>query len=252
MTYTFEDIEVKSNAVELLDIALSKKRDKCMITTGAMSDPYIPIEKDLQHTRKCLQVIEKHDFGLCLLTKSDLILRDIDILKKINEKSRCVVQMTLTTFDEELCKKIEPNVSTTKRRFEVLLEMKNAGIPTVVWITPILPFINDSKENIESLLDLCKEAKVKGILTFGIGMTLRRGNREYYYKKLDELFLGLKKEYMKKYGTSYGIKSPNNYELSKIVKTFCKENSIIYGTKDVFEFCCEYPVKNVQLNIFNQ
>lgn len=145
MTYTFENIEVKKNAVELLDEALSKKRKKCMITTGAMTDPYLPLEKEIKNTRKCLEVIEKHGFGISLLTKSDLILRDIDILKRINQKSKCVVQMTLTTYDEELCKIFEPNVCTTKRRFEVLTEMYKAGIPTVVWLTPILPFINDNE-----------------------------------------------------------------------------------------------------------
>ncbi len=122
--YNFEDIEVKVNAVSLLEDTLNRKRNKCMITTGAMTDPYIPLESVLLNTRKSLEIIEKYGFGIALLTKSDLILRDIDILKRINDKTKCVVQMTLTTADEELCKKLEPNVCTTKRRFEVLLEMK--------------------------------------------------------------------------------------------------------------------------------
>ena len=194
MTYTFETIEVKTNAVELLDEALSKKRKKCMITTGAMTDPYIPLEKELEQTRRCLEVIEKYGFGIAILTKSDLILRDIDILKRIHKKAKCVVQMTLTTYDEELCKILEPNVCSTKRRFEVLMEMHKAGIPTVVWMTPILPFIYDNEENISGILDYCKQAKVTGLLTFGIGMTLRSGNREYFFKKLEEHFPELKKE----------------------------------------------------------
>lgn len=251
MTYTFENIEVKTNAVELLDKALSKKRNKCMITTGAMTDPYIPLEKEIRNTRKCLEVIEKHGFGVSLLTKSDLILRDIDILKRINQKSKCVVQMTLTTYEEELCKILEPNVCTTKRRFEVLMEMYKAGIPTVVWLTPILPFINDNEENILGILDYCKQAKVKGLLTFGIGMTLRYGNREYYFKKLEEHFPELKKEYMRKYGSSYGIKSPNSQKLTRIIKKFCNDNNIIYGEKEVFRFCTLFPEDNKQLSIFD-
>ncbi|RCX14355.1 DNA repair photolyase [Anaerobacterium chartisolvens] len=251
MTYTFENIEVKTNAVELLDKELSKKREKCMITTGGMTDPYIPLEKELMNTRKCLEVIEKHGFGVSLLTKSDLILRDIDILKRINQKSKCVVQMTLTTYDEELCKQLEPNVCTTKRRFEVLLEMNKAGIPTVVWLTPILPFINDNEDNILGILDYCKQAKITGLLAFGIGMTLRYGNREYYYQKLDEYFPNLKKEYMKKYGSSYGIKSPNSQKLSRIIKKFCKDNNIIYGEKEVFKFCILFPERNKQLSLFD-
>lgn len=250
MTYTFEDIEVKTNAVLLLEQTLAKKRAKCMITTGAMTDPYIPLEADLQHTRKCLEVINAHGFGVCLLTKSDLILRDIDLIKRINEKARCVVQMTLTTYDEQLCKKLEPNVCTTKRRFEVLCEMKRAGIPTIVWMTPLLPFINDTKENVEGILEYCKEAGVRGILTFGIGMTLRYGNREYYYQKLDEHFPGLKREYMKKYGYAYGIKSPNSAQLTRLVKAFCECNHMMTSAKEIFEYCLSYPNEDTQLSLW--
>ncbi|MDQ2088036.1 radical SAM protein [Herbivorax sp. ANBcel31] len=250
MTYTFENIEVKRNAVKLFDKELSKKRKKCMITTGAMTDPYIPLEKELENTRKCLEVIENHGFGVCLLTKSDLILRDIDILKRINQKSKCVVQVTLTTYDEDLCRIIEPNVCTTKRRFEVLKKMHEAGIPTVVWLTPILPFINDNCENILGILDYCEQAKITGLLNFGVGMTLRYGNREYYYKKLDEHFPDLKKKYMRRYGSSYGIKSPNNQRLTGIIKKFCKDNNIIFG-KEVFSFCAHFPEKNQQITLFD-
>ncbi len=250
-TYDFENIEVKINALELIDKELSKKRKKCMIVTGAMTDPYIPLEKELQHTRKSLELIEKHGFGAAVLTKSDLILRDIDILKQINEKTKCVVQMTLTTYDEDLCKILEPNVCTTKRRFEVLQEMNKAGIPTIVWMTPILPFINDTEENIRGLLTYRKEANVKGIITFGMGMTLRYGNREYYYKKLEEHFPNLKREYMKKYGSSYGLGSPNSTKLTKIVRNFCKENSMLYGQKEVFSYVWDFPEENTQITLFD-
>lgn len=222
-----------------------------MIATGAMTDPYIPLEKELEQTRRCLEVIEKYGFGIAILTKSDLILRDIDILKRIHKKAKCVVQMTLTTYDEELCKILEPNVCSTKRRFEVLMEMHKAGIPTVVWMTPILPFINDNEENISGILDYCKQAKVTGLLTFGIGMTLRHGNREYFFKKLDEHFPELKKEYMKKYSLSYELRSPNHQKLTRIIKNFCKGNNIIYGVKEVFEFCAHFPEQNDQISIFN-
>ncbi len=250
-TYDFEEIEVKINALELMEKELSKKRKKGMISTGAMTDPYIPLEKELEYTRKSLELIEKYDFGVALLTKSDLILRDIDILKRINKKTKCVVQMTLTTFDENLCKILEPNVCTTRRRFEVLKEMQKAGIPTIVWITPILPFINDSEENIMGILNYCKDAKVKGIITFGLGMTLRYGNREYYYKKLDEHFPNLKREYMRKYGSSYGIGSYNSGKLSRIVRDFCKKNNILYDEKEVFGYIWDFKEKNPQLSLFD-
>ena len=165
-THPFEDIEVKKNAPELLEKALSSKRNKCMIATGSMSDPYMHCEKDLRLTRRCLEIIYKHGFGAAVQTKSDMILEDIDLLDKINRDTKCVVQMTLTTYDDELCKIIEPNVCNTKRRIEVLEEMQKRGIPTVVWLTPVLPFINDTEENITAILNECVRVGVKGIICF--------------------------------------------------------------------------------------
>lgn len=252
-TYDFEDIEVKENAVELLELALSKKRNKCMIGTGAMCDPYMQIENKLELTRRCLEIIDKYGFGLAIQTKSDLILRDLELLKRINEKSKCVVQMTMTTYDEALCKKLEPQVCTTKRRFEVLQTLKDHGIPTVVWLSPILPFINDTKENIEGILSYCVEAKVKGIICFGMGLTLREGSRDYYYQQLDKLYPALKEKYHKTYGYSYEIPSPNSKELMKIFYSTCKENGIMSDVNDIFNYLHEYP-KNYtyeQLSLFD-
>lgn len=166
-THPFEDIEVKQNAPELLEQALRSKRKKCMIGTGAMCDLYLHCEEDLQLTRKCLTIIEKHGFGLAIQTKSTRILRDLDLLYKINEKAKCVVQMTLTTYDEALCRSVEPNVSTTKERFAALEILRDHGIPTVVWLTPILPYLNDTRENIEGILDYCIRAKVIGVIFTG-------------------------------------------------------------------------------------
>lgn len=201
----FEDIEAKINAPELLEKALISKRKKCMIGTGSMCDPYMPIEKDLQLTRKTLELIEKYGFGVAIQTKSDLILRDIDLLQKINNKTKAVVQITLTTANDNLCKIIEPKVCPTSRRVEVLRECQKRRIPTVVWICPILPYINDSLENLHTLLNYCKETDVKGIINFGMGLTLREGNREYFYAQLDKHFPGLKETYIKTYDNSGSI-----------------------------------------------
>ena len=200
MNHAFEDIEVKENAVELLEAALKRKRQKCMIGMGSMTDPYIPLELELEHVRESLKLIERYGFGVTLITKSDRVLRDLDLLKKINEKTKCVVQMTLTNIDDGLSRKLEPGVCTTTRRFEVLKILRDAGIPTVVWMSPVLPFINDTRENISGLIDMCIEAKVKGIICFGMGLTLREGNREYFYKNLDRLFPGIKEKYIRSYG----------------------------------------------------
>ena len=252
MNHKFEDIEIKENAIELLEDALKRKRKKCMIGMGSMTDPYIPEELKLKHTRKALEVASKYGFGITLITKSNRVLRDLDLLKEINQKTKCVVQMTLTTYDEELCKKIEPNVSTTKERFEALLTLRDAGIPTVVWLTPLLPYINDTEENLLGILNYCKEAKVYGILCFGIGVTLRDGNREYFYAQLDKKFPNLKEQYIKEYGNSYIINSKNNAKLMKIFHEFCEENKIEHNPDKIFNYLNEFEDKTAfeQLSIF--
>lgn len=243
MKHKFEDIEVKANAVELMENALRRKRNKCMIGTGAMSDPYMPIEEKLGNMRKCLEVIERYGFGVTMITKSTKVLRDLDLLKKINEKSKCVVQMTLTTYDEDLCRIVEPNVETTYERFRALEILHDNGIPTVVWLCPILPFINDTEENIRGILDYCVRAKVKGIINFDMGVTLRDGNREYFYKKLDEHFPGLKEKYIRMYGNSYQLSSPNSRQLNMIYKSECIKNGIMCDVNECFEYLNEYEDK---------
>ena len=249
--HPFEDIEVKQNAPELLEQALKSKKKKCMIGTGSMSDPYMHCEEQLQLTRKCLEIIRKYEFGVTMITKSDRILRDIDLLDEINRSAKCVVQMTLTTYDDELCKIIEPNVCNTKRRIEVLEEMQKRGIPTVVWITPILPFINDTEENITSILNECARVGVKGIIDFGMGLTLREGDREYYYQALDKHFPGLKEKYIETYGNAYELPSPNARELRNILKKICKENGIFSTPEECFSYMNELPEKYSQMSIFD-
>lgn len=243
MNHKFEDIEVKANAVGLLENTLRRKRNKCMIGTCAMSDPYMPIEEKLGNMRKCLEVIERYGFGVTMITKSTKVLRDLDLLKKINEKSKCVVQMTLTTYDEDLCRIVEPNVETTYERFRALEILHDNGIPTVVWLCPILPFINDTEENIRGILDYCVRAKVKGIINFDMGVTLRDGNREYFYKKLDEHFPGLKEKYIRMYGNSYQLSSPNSRQLNMIYKSECIKNGIMCDVNECFEYLNKYEDK---------
>jgi len=249
--HPFEDIEVKQNAPELLEQALKSKRKKSMIGTGSMSDPYMHCEKELQLTRRCLEIIKANEFGVAIQTKSDLILRDIDLLDDINRSTKCVVQITLTTYDDDLCKILEPNVCNTKRRIEVLEEMQKRGIPTIVWITPILPFINDTEENIKAILNECIRTGVKGIIDFGIGLTLRDGDREYYYAALDKSFPGMKERYIKRYGNSYELPSPKAKELEELFQKTCKENGIMSDPEDCFRFMNEFPEKYQQMSMFD-
>lgn len=251
MTHDFEDIEVKANALTLLKDAITKKRKKCVIGTGSMSDPYMPLEEELCYTRKFLQLLDYHGFGGTIITKSDLVLRDLDIIKSINKKAKFVLQMTMTTFDEDLCKIIEPNVATTKRRAEVLNIMRDNDIPTVVWLSPILPFINDNAENINGILDYCVEAKVKGIICFGMGMTLREGNREYFYQKLDEHFPGVKEKYKRLYGDSYMVSSFANSKLTKLFNDRCKQHGIMTDVNQIFDYINHFEEKQSQLSLFD-
>lgn len=240
-THEFEDIEVKRNAPELLEKALRSKRKKCMIGTGAMCDPYMHCEEELGLTRKCLELIDYYGYGLAIQTKSDRILRDLDLLKSIQSKAKCVVQMTLTTYDEDLCRIVEPNVCTTKRRYEVLEILKESGIPAIVWLSPLLPWINDTRENIEGILQYCIQAKVYGVLCFGIGMTLREGNREYYYEALERHFPGLRKKYHHTYGYAYEIISEHHKEFMKMVHKKCKEHGMVSNVNALFDYMHAFP-----------
>lgn len=253
MNHQFEDIEVKENAIELLEYELSHKRKKCMIGCGSMTDPYIPLELQIGNVRKSMTLALKYGFGYTLITKSDLILRDLDLIEKINAKTKFVVQMTLTTYDEDLCRILEPNVCTTKQRFDVLLRLRDLGIPTVVWLCPILPFINDTMDNVAGILDMCIEAKVYGIICFGMGMTLRDGNREYFYQQLDKSFPKMKERYIKTFGNQYSLNSPKNNELMKYFHQKCDQNGIVHNNQKIFEYLNQFEDKftDVQLRLFD-
>lgn len=250
MDYEFTDIAVKENSIDLLKTALSKKRKKCMVSTGSMSDPYMMIEKELKYTQRALEVIDNYGFGCTLITKSDLVLRDLDLLRSINSKSKAVVQMTLTTADDTLCKIIEPNVCPTSKRVKALEILRDNGIPTIVWLSPILPYINDTKSNILALIEMCKSSNVKGIICFGMGLTLRDGNREYYYKKLDEHFPSLKEQYIKKYGNSYVISSPHERALISLFHEKCEMYKMMHNNDEIFSYLEEFEEKKSQLTLF--
>ena len=251
-THAVEDIEVKQNAPDLLERALRSKRKKCMIGTGAMCDPYMHCEEELQLTRKCLELIDQYGFGVTVQTKSDRVLRDLDLLTSIHRKAKCVVQMTLTTYDEELCRIVEPQVCTTRRRYEVLKILQENGIPTVVWLSPILPYINDTRENIQGILEYCRDAGVYGIICFGMGMTLRQGDREYFYAALDRHFPGLHEKYHRRYGYDYELPSDHAGELMAYFRTFCAENHIVSNVDEIFAYLHAFPENKgyEQLSLF--
>ena len=250
MEHAFEDIAVKENGVALLDAALRAKRRPCMIGTGSMSDPYMPLEGQLGLTRRMLETVEKHGFGVTLLTKSDGVLRDLDIPKRINERTKAVVQMTLTTWDDSLCRIVEPGVCPTSRRIAALKAFQAAGIPTVVWLCPILPFLNDTEENIRAIVEACGDAGVKGIVHFGMGLTLREGNRKYYYAALDWHFLGLKERYIRTYGNAYELPSPRQGVLLSLFHRECEKRGIWHNNDTIFRYLHTFEEKTEQLGLF--
>ena len=253
MAHAFEDIEVKENALELLEQALKQKRKRCMIGTGAMTDPYLPIEEKLRMTRGALELIDKYGFGATVLTKSTLVLRDLDLLARINRHTKAVVQMTLTTLDDELCHLIEPKVSVTSQRLQALKSFRDAGVPTVVWLCPILPFLNDTPENIALILASCADAGVKGVLCFNMGLTLREGNREYFYAQLDRLFPGLKERYIRTYGNQYVINSPRNEELMRLFHETCEKAGMLHHVEEIFPYLHTFEEAQpaLQLSLFD-
>lgn len=250
MNHVFEDIEVKENALELLEAALRSKRRPCMIGTGSMTDPYMPLEMELRMTRKTLELVEKYGFGVTVLTKSDRILRDIDILNRINGQAKAVVQMTLTTMDDDLSRILEPNVCTTRRRIEVLKEFQRAEIPTVVWLCPLVPFLNDTEENVRGIVQACRDAGVRGIINFGMGLTLRDGNREYFYSGLDRHFPGLKERYIRTYGSAYNIPSPKSKQLERIFHEACEAYGIWHDNNQIFTYLHTLEEKQEQMSLF--
>ena len=250
MHHRFEDIEVKENALPLLERALKAKRKPCMIGLGSMSDPYIPLEEELQMTRGALEQIEKYGFGVAIQTKSTRILRDLDLLERIHSRTKAVVQITLTTYDEGLCRLIAPNVSTTAQRIAALRAFQEAGIPTVVWLCPILPFINDTEENIRGLLDACIDTGVKGILNFGMGVTLRSGDREYFYSQLDGKFPGVKERYIHTYGNAYEVPSPRSRELTRLFHSTCEAYGIWHDNSQIFHYMAQFEEKSQQMRLF--
>lgn len=249
-THPFEDVEVKRNAPELLEDFLRRRRKRCVISTGSMSDPYQPCEKELLLMRRCLELIERYGFGASVITKSDLVLRDLDLFESIHHRAKSVLQMTLTVADDELSRVLEPNVCPSSRRCEVLKEFQSRGVPGVVWLSPFLPFLTDTEENLRRLLDYCFSAGVKGIVCFGIGLTLRQGNREYFYQQLDRHFPGLSDEYRRTYGDAYVVSSPRNDELMRLFHAACEKHGVLHDPEACFRFIAELPEEGAQLSLF--
>ncbi|MCR1848527.1 radical SAM protein [Paeniclostridium sordellii] len=229
----FDRVRIKENSIEIIKKDLVSKRKKGVVGTGAMSDPYNPFEKKYLLTRQALKLVDEYKFGIAIATKSDLIVRDIDILKSIQKHSPTLIKITITTFDDELCKKVEPNVSTTSDRFKTLKKLSDNNIYCGVLLMPILPFINDTEENIKNIIKRAYECGAKFVFTYGLGVTLRANQREYYLEQLRKIFPNemLDKKYVKTYGEQYENSSLNSEYLWKLFKKECDRYSLLYNMK---------------------
>ncbi|MGG7190872.1 radical SAM protein [Clostridium paraputrificum] len=231
----FDSVRAKRNALDILNKELKSKRKKGVIGIGAMSDTYNPFERKLNLTRGALELINRYGFGISIATKSDLILRDIDILKKISNHSPVLIKITITTFHDSLCRKIKPNVVPSSSRFEAIRKLTSEGIFTGILLMPVLPFINDNEENIRSIVRKAKECGAKFIFAYGMGLKLRGNQREYYYEKLSKLFPNefLVKKYMNIYGEKYECSSLEHRKLWDIFKNECERCGILYKMNDI-------------------
>lgn len=253
MDHEFDDIEVKAHAVDMLEYALKKKRTKSMIQIGASSEPYIPLEEELQLVRRCLNQIERFDFGLVLYTHSTLALRDIDILDKINRKTKCIVIVRLSTSDDALAKQMEADTSLPSERLMLMKKLTARGITVIVRLAPILPFINDSLENIQELLSYCEQANVYGILTDKMCPVLREGNRERFYQQLYKKFPDIYDRYEEVYGDEKTLKTENYDAIMTYIRETCEAHGIQHDKEELLRFTREYKNKTIgtQLSLFD-
>lgn len=230
----FDIVRGKENALYILEHELSKKREKGVVGIGAMSDTYNPLEKEYEQTRSALKLISKYGFGVSIDTKSDLILRDLDLLKEINSKNNVIIKFTITTPNDELSKIIEPNVCVSSKRLQAIKTLSDNGIFVGVMMNPVLPFITDNEEDIKLLVKLAYENGAKFIHTY-MGMTLRENQRDYYFEKLDKHFIGLKEKYIKYYGDRYNCVIPNYKKLYKVFVDECNKYGILYNMNDIIK-----------------
>lgn len=244
----FDSVRVKENALLLVERELRAKRKKGLVGTGSMSDPYNPWEKTLALTRGALQLIERYQFGVAIATKSPLVQRDADVLKRIGEKAPAIVKMTITTAEDALCQKIEPHVAPTSKRFEALEALSRAGIYCGILLMPLLPYINDTEENVLAIVQRAADCGVKFIYP-GFGVTLRDTQQLYFYQQLDRLFPGIKARYLAM-ENSYVYPSPKAQRLMDVFQTACEENGIVYRMAEIIKQSQRDNTKTEQLSFF--
>lgn len=246
----FDKVKIKENALEILEEELKSKGKKGVVSFGTLSDPYNPEENDLELTRNALKLILKYGFGVSIDTKSDLILRDIDLLKEIGARNNVIIKISITTYDDELARKIEPNVISSTRRFEVLEELRKNDIYAGVLMTPVLPFLTDTEENILNMITKSKKVGALFIYT-KMGMTLKTNQRDYYYNALDILYPGLKEDYITVYGKKHICNTLQYRHLMELFLKRCSEAHILCDMDAIIKDYKKEIPQNEQMSLFD-
>lgn len=228
----FDRVKAKADALTILRNDLARKVKPAFITMGSMSDPYNPFEEELQLTRHALELIDAYQCGVAAATKSDLITRDIDLYRLIQEHSPVICKLTVTTTDDALAAKVEPRAPSPSRRLKALEDLARAGIFSGVLLMPVLPFVEDSPENVLSVVDSAARAGAKFVYA-AFGVTMRDGQREYFLNSLDRAFLGMGEKYRKKYGSRYYCSSPRSKELWELFSVRCRELGLLYEMRHI-------------------
>ncbi|MFB0920736.1 MAG: radical SAM protein [Oscillospiraceae bacterium] len=228
----FDEVRTKENALDTIERELRSKRRTGVIGTGAMSDPYNPFEKELELTRGALELIDRYGFGVAIATKSNLIVRDIDILRKIAQHSPVLIKLTVTSIDDELCRRLEPRAPLSSARVEALKKLSDAGLFAGVLLMPVLPFIEDTEKNIAAIVERAHQSGAKFIYP-AFGVTLRQNQREWFFDRLDELFPSVRERYIKTFGNSYECRCLNSKELFELFRDECDRRGIIYKMDEI-------------------
>ena len=230
----FDRVRAKADALRILRDDLARKVKPAFISMGAMSDPYNPFEEELQLTRHALELIDAYDCGVAVATKSDLIVRDIDILSSIQRHSPVVCKLTITTADDALASKLEPNAPPPSARFAALEKLSGAGLFAGVLLMPVLPFLEDSDENVLAVVNRAAQAGARFVYS-ALGVTMRQGQREYFIDRLERAFPGqeLKARYIRQYGDRYQCASPRARALWRVFTEACRERGILYDMKSI-------------------
>ena len=228
----YEHVHPKQDALRILEEELRGKRRTGMVSMGAMSDPYNPLERTLQLTRGALELLRRYRFGAAFTTKSGLCARDAGLLSDIARHAPVRAQISVTCAEDDLCRRIEPNVSPSSERFVALRVLSDAGVYAGVWLNPVLPFLTDTPENILGVVRKSAEAGAKFVVCF-FGMTLRTGNREYYFDALERDFPGVRQQYLTAFGNAYECNSPRAEELFRLFRAECERLGLAWRFRDI-------------------